>query len=209
MDQPVTGCARARTSVGRPRWTSPSMPSTACWTWDTRSPSAPPSPAWVGLVAASNLILRHGRRRTCFALRRHLGGSYLDPPRFFLNHQRFMRSRQVERQGKPTRTSDRPPSTRNSALAGWRSPCACATQRCRILNHAASDWPGRRNPRVRQHWIAAGYIPIASLTRACDNGRSRRRTPAASQRAFAIAAAVGPCPASPVPKNGRPGRSAM
>src|SRR4051794_10940654 len=33
-----------RTSVGRPRWMSPSTPSTACWSSDARATSAPPDP---------------------------------------------------------------------------------------------------------------------------------------------------------------------
>jgi len=41
----------------------------------------------------------NSRLRTYFTLRRHLGGSYLDLLRFFLNHRRFMRSRRTERQG--------------------------------------------------------------------------------------------------------------
>ncbi len=45
----------------------------------------------------------NSRLRTYFTLRRHLGGSYLDLLRFFLNHRRFMRSRHVERQGKSPR----------------------------------------------------------------------------------------------------------
>ncbi len=44
-----------------------------------------------------------GRLRTYFTLRRHLGGSYLDLLRFFLNHCRFVRSRHAERQGKSPR----------------------------------------------------------------------------------------------------------
>ena len=43
------------------------------------------------------------RLRTYFTLRRHLCGSYLELLRFFLNHRRFMRSRQVERRGKSPR----------------------------------------------------------------------------------------------------------
>ena len=39
----------------------------------------------------------NSRLRTYFTLRRHLGGSYLDLLRFFLNHRRFLRSRQAER----------------------------------------------------------------------------------------------------------------
>src|SRR5919202_597583 len=35
----------------------------------------------------------NSRLRTYFTLRRHLGGSYLDLLRFFLNHRRFLRSR--------------------------------------------------------------------------------------------------------------------
>jgi len=42
----------------------------------------------------------NSRLRTYFTLRRHLGGSYLDLLRFFLNHRRFLRSRRAERQGK-------------------------------------------------------------------------------------------------------------
>ena len=38
-----------------------------------------------------------------FTLRRHLGNSYLDLLRFFLNHRRFLRSRRAERQGKSPR----------------------------------------------------------------------------------------------------------
>jgi len=45
----------------------------------------------------------NSRLRTCFTLRRHLGGSYLDLLRFFLNHRRFLRSRRAERQGKSPR----------------------------------------------------------------------------------------------------------
>jgi len=38
----------------------------------------------------------NSRLRTDFTLRRHLGGSYLDLLRFFLNHRRFVRSRRAE-----------------------------------------------------------------------------------------------------------------
>jgi len=39
----------------------------------------------------------NSRLRTYFTLRRHLGGSYLNLLRFFLNHRRFLRSRRAER----------------------------------------------------------------------------------------------------------------
>jgi hypothetical protein len=39
----------------------------------------------------------NSRLRTYFTLRRHLGNSYLELLRFFLNHHRFLRSRHVER----------------------------------------------------------------------------------------------------------------
>jgi len=45
----------------------------------------------------------NSRLRSYFTLRRHLGGSYLDLLRFFLNHRRFLRSRCAERQGKSPR----------------------------------------------------------------------------------------------------------
>jgi len=45
----------------------------------------------------------NSRLRTYFTLRRHLGNSYLDLLRFFLNHRRFTRSRRAERNGKSPR----------------------------------------------------------------------------------------------------------
>ena len=45
----------------------------------------------------------NSRLRTYFTLRRHLGGTYLDLLRFFLNHRCFMRSRHPERRGKSPR----------------------------------------------------------------------------------------------------------
>ena len=45
----------------------------------------------------------NSRLRTHFTLRRHLGSSYLDLLRFFLNHRRFLRSRHAERQSKSPR----------------------------------------------------------------------------------------------------------
>src|SRR5215212_2376062 len=45
----------------------------------------------------------NSRLRTYFTLRGHLGGSYLDLLRFFLNHRRFVRSRHAERHGKSPR----------------------------------------------------------------------------------------------------------
>jgi hypothetical protein len=45
----------------------------------------------------------NSRLRTYFTLRRHLGGSYLELLRCFLNHRRFLRSRHAERRGKSPR----------------------------------------------------------------------------------------------------------
>jgi hypothetical protein len=45
----------------------------------------------------------NSRLRTYFTLRRHLGGSYLELLRFFLNHRPFPRSRHAERRGKSPR----------------------------------------------------------------------------------------------------------
>jgi len=45
----------------------------------------------------------NSRLRPYFTLRRHLGNSYLDLLRFFLNHRRFLRSRRAERNGKSPR----------------------------------------------------------------------------------------------------------
>src|SRR6185503_4032293 len=41
---------------GRPRWTSLSTCSTACWTWDARTPSASPEHVGAGVSAAAPLI---------------------------------------------------------------------------------------------------------------------------------------------------------
>jgi hypothetical protein len=48
--------------------------------------------------------------------------------------------------------------------------------------------------------------PTASLSLEAVSGKSRKRVPVASATAFAMAAEVGPWPASPAPRNGRPGR---
>jgi hypothetical protein len=45
----------------------------------------------------------NSRLRTYFTLRRHLGNTYLDLLRFFLNHRCFMRSRCAVRHGKSPR----------------------------------------------------------------------------------------------------------
>jgi len=46
------------------------------------------------------------------------------------------------------------------------------------------------------------YIFLAAFIRASESGKSRNLCPVASAIAFASAAAVGPWPASPVPKKG-------
>ena len=45
----------------------------------------------------------NSRLRTYFTLRRHMSGSYLDSLEFFLNDRRFMRSLNVQREGKSPR----------------------------------------------------------------------------------------------------------
>jgi hypothetical protein len=45
----------------------------------------------------------NSRLRNYFTLRRHLGGTYLDLLRFFLNHRCFMRSQRPQREGKSPR----------------------------------------------------------------------------------------------------------
>src|SRR5207248_112053 len=66
---------------------------------------------------------------------------------------------------------------------------------------------GARKLAPKRREAPAGYTPIAALIRARVSGSSRSRTPVASAMALAMAAAVGPCAASPVPRNGVPGRS--
>src|SRR3954464_1717928 len=53
-------CARTPRSVGRPRWTSPSTSSTACWTWDAQPTSASPDYLGAGVSAPTSPI-----RATC------------------------------------------------------------------------------------------------------------------------------------------------
>jgi len=66
--------------------------------------SAAVSRAMAQTPRSSSLVENlNSRLRTYFTLRRHLGKSYLDLLRFFLNHRRFMRSRRAERQGKSPR----------------------------------------------------------------------------------------------------------
>ena len=66
--------------------------------------SAAVSRAMAQTPRSSSLVENlNSRLRTYFTLRRHLGGSYLDLLRFFLNHRRFMRSRRAERNGKSPR----------------------------------------------------------------------------------------------------------
>src|SRR5262249_10245338 len=67
------------------------------------------------------------------------------------------------------------------------------------MDVAGAAWPDLGCPQ--------SYTPIAALTRARVNGRSRMRVPVAALTALAIAAAVGPAAASPVPRKGWPGRS--
>ena len=83
----------------------------------------------------------NSRLRTCFTLRRHLGGSYLDLLRF-LNHRRVLRSRHAERRHR----SPREPMT------GQGHP-HCVTQKGQVLNRAAAmpPWRGRKR--------AAGPLP--------------------------------------------------
>jgi len=66
--------------------------------FDTVSRAMAETPRSSSLVENLN-----SRLRTYFTLRRHLGGSYLDLLRFFLNHRRFLRSRHDERRGKSPR----------------------------------------------------------------------------------------------------------
>lgn len=62
--------------------------------FDAASRALAETPRRNSLVANLN-----SRLRTYFTLRRHLGSSYLDLLRFFLNHRRFLRSRLAERTG--------------------------------------------------------------------------------------------------------------
>jgi len=130
----------------------------------------------------------NSRLRTYLTLCRHLGGSYLDLLRFFLNHWRFMRSRRAERNGKSPRELmtgqghphwltcwawDRFSLTRGG---GWPPPapdilptelrpsqargsCApCVTQKGRILNHARGCAYDRSRTGVRRYGEPAGWV---------------------------------------------------
>jgi hypothetical protein len=95
----------------------------------------------------------------------------------------------------------------------------CRSAACVVgQQHAAPSMLGRfcRGPRSgrgcrRPAFIVAGrgilrfmpcQMPMAALRRAGVSGSSRMRTPAALATALAMAAAVGPCADSPVPRKG-------
>ncbi len=66
----------------------------------------------------------NSRLRSCFTLRRPLGGAYLDLLRLFLNHRRLLRSHPAKRQSKSPRelmTSQGHPHWL-SLLLGWTAP---------------------------------------------------------------------------------------
>ncbi len=86
----------------------------------------------------------NSRLRTYFTLRRHLGGSYLDLLRFFLNHRRFLRSRRDERQSKGPRKlmtgQGHPHRTHCPSQSGLHRPAVFARPcdpKWPILNHAS------------------------------------------------------------------------
>jgi hypothetical protein len=62
--------------------------------------------------------------------------------------------------------------------------------------------PQSRKIPLQRRRRAPSHTPIAALIRRRVNGNSRIRTPVASASALPMAAAVGPCADSPVPKNG-------
>src|SRR3984893_5773130 len=59
---------------------------------------------------------------------------------------------------------------------------------------------------VREPQCSSHYASIASLMRFLVSCRLRSRFPVALAIALAIDAAAGPCPVSPLPRNGWPGR---
>src|SRR6266849_4529738 len=59
---------------------------------------------------------------------------------------------------------------------------------------------------IRQRAYKNVQASIASLIRFRVKGKSRSRLPVASAMALAMDAAAGPCPVSPLPRKGFPGR---
>jgi len=99
--------------------------------------------------------------------------------------------------------------------AAW--PGAGVIQKCRAIRPSA-PWSANAPPqsssnaRCRISWRAISrrvHASIASLMRLRVSGKFRSRFPVALAMAFAIDAAAGPCPVSPLPRNGCPGRSMM
>src|SRR4051812_40381502 len=80
--------------VGRPRWTSLSTCSTACWTWDARTTSASPEHVGAGVSAAAPLIPapRCLGRETIVPTRRLPGMSIWREELFSLLHRNAQRS---------------------------------------------------------------------------------------------------------------------
>ena len=99
--------------------------------------------------------------------------------------------------------------------AAW--PGAGAIPKCRAIRPSApssANAPPQSssNARCRTSWRAISRRPhasIASLMRLRVSGKFRSRFPVALAMAFAIDAAAGPCPVSPLPRNGWPGRLMM
>jgi len=93
----------------------------------------------------------NSRLRSYFTLRRHLGGSYLDLLRFFLNHRRFLRSRRAERQGKSPRelmTGQGHPHWLTLLLV-WTAPGGIGCARVRsVLISNKGDRPWTRLPEL-------------------------------------------------------------
>jgi hypothetical protein len=92
--------ARLAETIERIRWRLWGVVQTRVPDEGGLTPREPMRSARISCVLVENL---NSRLRTYFTLRRHLGNSYLDLLRFFLNHRRFMRSRRGERHGKSPR----------------------------------------------------------------------------------------------------------
>jgi hypothetical protein len=91
----------------------------------------------------------NSRLRNYFTLRRHLGSSYLDLLRFFLNHRRYMRSQLAERVGKSPR--ELMTATRTGSPCWASDRCKTSTpEPGRLIGLHRTNQPRRTSPTLNR-----------------------------------------------------------
>src|SRR3954452_8737082 len=153
-----------RTSVGRPRWMSPSTPSTACWSSDARATSAPPDPrrGW-GQCARTPV-----RAPRCHAS----PGSPVrtgerEPPLGCRSGATSSRRPDPARRPRSSRSGPRPPGWRWSGRRGPdRDGPEDFARPVVLLAHAGPTAPSPRFAGRRRHRAAGPRRPVRACRRA-------------------------------------------